>query len=329
MGENVTPVASDVTVQCVPAGSHLPEIPDHTSSPLHHLKGIACVLFAVLIWSGWVVMSRFGVKGVLSPYDITAIRFTTAGLLLLPMAWKRGLKIGPWGLKGGLLLSVLLGACYANIVIFGMKFAPVSHASTINTGTFLTLITLLGIHGLREHVPRLRLAGVACSLIGISLMLSVKGSDYSSSQWIGHLCFMTGATMWAGYVILTRTWKVDAIHATVVVCVFSMLTYTPLYLLFADGHIFSCPPQELALQIVYQGVLTSIVALFAFNVGVGILGAARAGAFVPLIPAFSTLLAFYFLDEVPSFVEVMGICTVSIGVFLATGAAGMLRGRKL
>lgn len=296
---------------------------------LQHLKGISCLLLAILIWSGWVVMNRFGIKNTLSPYDITAIRFTTAGILLLPMILKRGVRIGPWGAKGGFLLSVLLGACYTNVVVFGLQFAPVSHASTVNTGTFLTLITIFGVHGLREHISKSRLVGIACSLCGIAVMLCAKGMDYSSSQWIGHLCFMTGACMWATYVLLTRAWKVDPIHTTAVVCVFSMISYMPFYLAFADHtHLLNCPVRILVLEIIYQGVLTSILALFLFNVGVSILGAARSGAFVPLIPAISTLLAIEVVGEVPSGMEILGILTVTIGVFLASGAINMAQFMK-
>lgn len=312
------------------APSGAPGTPGHTAAyTLHNLKGIGCLLLAIVIWSGWVVMNRFGIKNALTPYDITAIRFTTAGVLLLPMIWKRGLSVGPWGAKGGFLLSVLLGACYTNVVVFGLQFAPVSHASTVNTGTFLTLITIFGIHGLREHISRIRLVGVACSLIGITVMLCARDVATSPLQWIGHLCFMTGATMWAVYVLLTRAWKADPIHTTAVVCVFSMISYMPLYLLFADHqHLLSCPWNILVLEIIYQGVLTSILALFLFNVGVSILGASRAGAFVPLIPVVSTLLAIPVVGEVPSFMEIMGICTVSIGVFIASDAFKMAQSMK-
>jgi drug/metabolite transporter (DMT)-like permease len=276
-------------------------------------------MFSILIWAGWTVVSRYGVKGVFTSYDITAMRFTVAGLLMLPIIMKKGLRIGPWGMKSALLLSVLIGACYTNIVIAGMKFAPVSHASTINTSTFLIIITVFGIHGLREHVSKTRLVGVCLSLVGIAIMLVAKDAG-SGKEWIGHVCFIIGGVMWAVYVLLVRAWKADAIHAAAIVCVFSMLTYMPFYLLFADHHIELSNWHEVALQLGYQGVLTGVVALISFNHGVHILGAARAGAFVPLIPALSTLLAIPTLGEIPSLIEVVGITTVSVGVLLSSGA---------
>lgn len=291
----------------------------------HHLRGFAMVAFSILVWSGWVVVSRYGVQSTLTAYDITAIRFTVAGILMLPVMLRKGFSVGPWGVWSALLLSVLIGACYTNVVVAGMKFAPVSHASTVNAGTFLTIITVVGIHGLREHVSKLRLIGVMLSLTGIGVMLFARDAGAGDKQWLGHLCFIAGGAMWSSYVLLTRAWRADAIHAAAAVCVFSMLTYMPLYLLFADHHIGLYNWHDVALQFVYQGILTGVVALISFNHAVHILGAARAGAFVPLIPAISTLLAVPTLHEVPSLVEILGIATVSIGVFLASGAVGWKR----
>lgn len=288
----------------------------------NHLKGLLYVLFSVCIWSGWVVVSRYGVKGSLSAYDITAIRFTTSGLLMLPIVLRRGVKIGPWGIWGGLLLSVLMGSCYTNVMFIGMQFASVAHASTVNNGAFLTIITLVGMHGLREHVSKMRLFGVFCALAGIGVMLAAKGGGgaMTAQQWLGHLLFILAGAMWATYVLLARAWHVDALHAAAVICVMSMLTYMPFYLLFAQSHISLQLWPDVLLQTVYQGVITGVLALVVFNKGIHILGAARAGSVIPLIPALSTLLAIPVLHEHPSALEWTGIAAVSFGVSLASGA---------
>lgn len=290
----------------------------------HQLKGIALVMFSVFIWSGWMVISRYGIKGTLSAYDITFIRFITSGLILLPVAFKKGLRIGPWGLKGGFLLSLLIGAAYTNIVIFGMQFAPVSHTSTIINGTLLIITTIVGVHGLREHISRVRIFGVICSLCGIAIML-FSNKNQLPDQWIGHLLFIAGGILWSTYTLLIKAWKANSLHAATVVCVFSMITYVPFYLLFCKSHIGFSNWQEVLLQLVYQGILTAVIALITFNMGVQILGAARAGAFIPLIPALSTMLAIPFLGEVPSAMEWTGIVTVSLGVFLASGFVDRFR----
>jgi drug/metabolite transporter (DMT)-like permease len=49
-----------------------------------YLRGALYATAAVSIWAGWVVAARLGVKTSLTPWDITAIRFSVAGLILLP-----------------------------------------------------------------------------------------------------------------------------------------------------------------------------------------------------------------------------------------------------
>jgi len=285
----------------------------------HTFKGIACVMVSIFIWSGWMVVSRLAVKGALTPYDITAIRFTTAGLLLLPVVIRKGLAIGPWGVASGFLLSLLIGAPYTLIATMGMKFAPASHASTVINGTLLVLTTAVGIHGLREETSQLRLAGVACSVIGIICMLVAKSAYGSADQWVGHLLFMVSGLLWGGYTLLARAWRVDSRHAAAVVCVFAMIMYMPLYLLFAKSHIGLGNWHEVAFQCVYQGLLTGVIAFITFNIGIQILGALRTGAFIPLVPVLSTLLAIPVLGEIPTLLEWAGVAAVSFGVFLASG----------
>jgi drug/metabolite transporter (DMT)-like permease len=288
-------------------------------SPKEIAKAIACVMLSIFIWAGWMVASRFAVKGTLTPYDITAIRFTVAGLILSPIVLRKGLAIGPWGWKSGLLLSLMIGAPYTLLATAGMKYAPASHASTLINGSLLILTTLVGIHGLRESVSKMRIIGVTFSACGIVCMLVARSATSGELQWLGHILFVVSGLMWGGYTLLVRAWKVDAMHCASVVCVLSMLTYMPFYLTLVHSHIGMENWHEVAFQGMYQGVLTGVVAFVTFNIGVHILGAVRTGAFIPLVPVLSTLLAIPVLGEMPSPLEWTGVGAVSLGVLLASG----------
>jgi len=52
----------------------------------HHnllLGGIAAIS-VVLFWSGWIVVSRFGVSNNLTVYDIAGFRFSVGAAVVLP-----------------------------------------------------------------------------------------------------------------------------------------------------------------------------------------------------------------------------------------------------
>ena len=47
--------------------------------------GVAAAVSVVFFWSGWILVSRFGVVNSLTPFDVAGLRFGVAGLLVLPM----------------------------------------------------------------------------------------------------------------------------------------------------------------------------------------------------------------------------------------------------
>ena len=58
-----------------------------------YIRGALYGLAAVSIWSGWIVVARLGLKTSLTPWDIAALRFGVAGLLLLPYVVSKGLAL--------------------------------------------------------------------------------------------------------------------------------------------------------------------------------------------------------------------------------------------
>jgi drug/metabolite transporter (DMT)-like permease len=289
--------------------------------PAHHSRaqGILCVLYSVLIWSGWMIVSSYSVRGSLTSYDITAIRFGVSGIFWLPVLIRKGLSIGPYKRWGSLWLALLMGAPFNFITVFGMKFAPASHAAGIINTTMLTVTTILSIFLLNEKTTKLRILGIAISIAGIGCMLFARPIAPGSDAFTGHLFFLIGGVIWAFYVVSMRAWRVEPVHAAAAVCSLSLVIYLPIYLLFLPVHIGMHNLGEVAGQALYQGILNSVFALLLFNRAIGILGASTASAFLPLIPAIATLLAIPALGEFPTWVEVAGIAFAGVGVLLATG----------
>ena len=73
--------------------------------------------------------------------------------------------------------------------------------------------------------------------------------------------------------------------------------------------------------IVYTALLPSFVAYLAFNRGVEIIGPIRGGAFIHLVPLFTTLLAVIFLGETPALYHALGFALILAGVTLAARTA--------
>ena len=87
--------------------------------------GILCGLAAALIWGAWPVVSRLGVEAALSPYDVAALRFGVAGLILLPLLLRRAPRaLDGLGWPRALLLACGAGVPYVAVTVEGLRYAP-------------------------------------------------------------------------------------------------------------------------------------------------------------------------------------------------------------
>ena len=82
-------------------------------------------------------------------------------------------------------------------------------------------------------------------------------------------------------------------------------------------HFSNVPTGMLSTQAVWQGMISSVIAIIMFNRGVGILGPARAGVLNAIIPVLSTILAFVFLSEVPTLIEAAVLLAILLGIGVA------------
>jgi hypothetical protein len=98
-----------------------------------YIRGSLYGLTAVSIWASWIVAVRLGIKISLQPWDIVAIRFGVAGLILLPYLLKKGLAIDRLGWAG--LAAIMLGGGGPMVMVSygGLLFAPAAHAASLYT----------------------------------------------------------------------------------------------------------------------------------------------------------------------------------------------------
>ena len=95
-----------------------------TLTTSEYVRGALYGIAAVSIWASWIVAVRLGITTSLKPWDITAIRFGVAGLILLPYLLKKGLAIDRLGWVGLAAIMVGGGAPIVLLSYGGLLFAP-------------------------------------------------------------------------------------------------------------------------------------------------------------------------------------------------------------
>jgi drug/metabolite transporter (DMT)-like permease len=283
-----------------------------------YLRGAACGLAAVSIWSGWIVVARLGLRSSLTPWDIAAIRFAVAGLLMLPLVVTRGLAIDRLGWSG-LAAIVLGGAAPVFLANWGLKFAPAAHAGALFPGVMPLMVALLAAAVLREEFTFNKVLGFALILPGVLAITLTSGGELGSAQNLGHALFLCAGLAWAFYTVALRRARLDGLHAAAISAVGSMLLYLPIYCALPGTAIARAPWFDIALQAFVQGVLTAIISLMLYGRAVGILGASSGAAFAALCPAMTALFAIPVLGEWPQNQDWAAIVLISAGVYIVSG----------
>ena len=277
-------------------------------------------LVAALIAAGWLVFTRMGHARILNGYDLVALRYGIAGLILLPYAYRyRSLLVGHgWPALTFLILGG--GFPYGLAAVWGLGFAPVAHGGALIAGTIPTFTAMFGVAILAQRLQTRQILGLVLTVVAAAAIGGPGLFSEFGSQTIGHALFLVGAMLWALYTVMLRKFGMPPLQATAIVCVGSALLYVPLYPFVLETKILAAPWPEILFQAVYQGVLAGVVFFIAFNRAVELLGSARAAVFLALVPVLAVLMAGPILGEIPNAWEIFGIVAAASGVYLVTGA---------
>jgi drug/metabolite transporter (DMT)-like permease len=284
-----------------------------------YLKGAAFGLVAVSIWAGWSAMTRLAVTTNLDAWDIPALRFGVAGLLLSPILLRRGLahdRLGWLGLAG---IIVGQGAPYVLVAALGLRFAPVADLGALSPGCMPLFVALIAATILGDKPSTTQKFGLSLILTGALIIIGWRGSAWNSSRTFGDAAFLMAGFLTACFTVIMRQAKLDPLHTAALVSTGSLVLYGPIYLAVHGTRLIHVPLSDVSAQVFFQGVVVSIVSLVLYGRAVVILGACGGSAFGALVPALSALLGVPVVGEWPSRTDWLGIVLISAGVYLASG----------
>ncbi|MCP5081575.1 MAG: DMT family transporter [Alphaproteobacteria bacterium] len=282
--------------------------------------GSLIALLTVTIWGGWIVGTRYAVRGALLPHDIALMRFIVPAVVLSPYWLKTGLK--PEAVAWPLIAFIVAGAGlpFYLAISTGLQLAPAAHAGMLLPGTMPLFVALIALLLLGEKFGWRRGTGyvlIALGGVGIGAYTIITGSI--EGAWRGQILFVTGAFLWAVYTHAFRWSRLKSHEAVGIMSVWSLILLVPVWLAVGRTGIFAASWGEIVSQLLLQGVVSGLVALITYGMAVDRLGASGAAAFAALVPVLVTLLGIPVLGEIPDLATVLSAAFVCVGVFLASG----------
>lgn len=283
------------------------------------LKGLLAGLGVLLLFSGFLVVSRAGAVSSLTVWDMAGLRFGIAGLLTVPLMWRVLRLSANLTLRRAVTLGITSGAPFVLCVFGGMVYAPVAHGGIVINGAMPVFASLIAWFVFAEGLGPWRIAGIMLIVVGVAATGWDALAYGEPGQWRGHLLFLGAAACNATFLSSVRGWRISALESLVAVNGLNLLIYVPVWLLFLPSGFAVAPWQEIALQGVYQGVIAAFIASILIAYAAGKLGGMRQAAIMSGAPALALLIAIPALGEIPSAISVAGVVIVTAGILVALG----------
>jgi drug/metabolite transporter (DMT)-like permease len=285
------------------------------------LRAHIALLFMVVIWAVNFSVAKVALEE-LSPLAFNALRFPMAAALLYVVLRARGSVPMPSRpeLPRVLALGLLGNLMYQMFFIFGLDRTRAGNASLLLASTPIITALLSSALGHERIRPRIW-AGVVATFGGIVLVvLGGRGQIEAGRGTLAGDFLMFGASLaWAFYTVGSRplvekygalpvtAWTLWIGTAGIVLAGFIDTLRT-------NWHMVSAWTW---LAVVYAGVLSIGVAYIIWYFAVGVLGNTRTATYSNIVPVIALAVAWIWLGEVPTALQLVGTAVIVSGVTVA------------
>lgn len=277
--------------------------------------------FASLCWSANHIIGR-AIAGHIPPVLFSTLRWLIPAILIFLIA--RTQLRGDWPIirrnwRIIVFLGITGGAIYGVGQYVGLALTTALNVSVLNS-TAPVFIVMAGWLIFRDRFTSLQAAGIACSLLGVIVIVTRAELQalLSLSFNAGDLIITANQMIWAVYsVFLRKRPQLDLMSFMFAFAVISTVTTTP----FAVAEYAAGARMDLSWltvgAIVFVGIFPSFLAFTSWTRGIAMIGSNRAGPFLHLIPLYSAVMATVFLGERLMLYHALGFALILAGVWLA------------
>ena len=280
-------------------------------------RAILQALLVTLLWSTSFVLIKTSLSEI-PPLTFAGFRYTMAVLFLLPGLYKQRSQLKTLARRDWIQLVILGLVFYA--LTQGGQFLSLAHLPAITFSLILNfttvLVALIGIVSLREYPSALQWFGVVVFIAGVLVYFSKAG--LSAGEPIGFV--LAGITMVANAAAgllgrgINRAKRIPPILVTTI-----SMGVGALVLLIAGLVVEGWPhlTWQNWLVILWLGAMNTALAFQLWNKSLQHLSAVESSIINNTMLIQIAVLAWLFLDETLTWLEVGGLALAAAGIFLA------------
>ena len=282
---------------------------------IFHIMAIA----VAAIWGTTFISSKVLIQEGLSPAEIMLLRFAVAyiGIALFTRerwlcdSWKDELLMVALGITGGSLYFLLENTA--------LVYTQASNVAIIIAATPLLTTIAIDLISRQERVNRSIYYYSIISLIGVALVV-FNGKFILKLNPIGDMLTLGASIMWVLYSIIIL--KVQGKYSSAIISrkifFYGVLTLLP-YFAFESMDItweLLCKP-TVAGNLIFLGVLASLVCYVTWNMVIEKLGAINSTNYLYLNPVVALVASYLVLDERITLLAIIGTVMILAGVALS------------
>ena len=287
------------------------------------LRGSIYGITAASLWGSLYVVSDVTLP-VVPPFALMSMRLALALLVLLPLAWRRGLAKPD---SPALLRMLAVGVLGIGISL-GAQFVGTDLSTAVNgalvTSASPAFVALFAIIILRERLTIWRLIAIGLASIGVLAILEPASADFASDTFLGDLFLAFAALTWGLYSVLVRLLSMRHPQPTLTVTIFALLGGLLVSLPASVWELSQRPIGPLDAGIVasvlYLGLVCTAFALLLWNRAFALVPASVASLFFFAQPLSGALLAAALLGQHMSASLWLGGLLIAGGVLLSLRA---------
>lgn len=266
------------------------------------------------LFSLWLIASG------LNNFDILSYRWTIAALVLVIYATikKKSLKLNSFGEVWRIVLLSFLRSVTSITLLIGYENIASGIASTINF-MYPVIVALCMMLFFGEQKSFLKIAAIACSILGVYLMASGDGLITPGGDTrLGLISSLISALSFAAYYIVmkrTRADKIEVVKFTTWIMLLSGVYFIICGLLF-NGSISIVTDAELWIYILGLALWSTMISSFTGVKAVRRIGPTLTSILGALQPLTAVVLGIIFLNEHLSIKTVFGISLILLAVMV-------------
>ena len=268
------------------------------------------LVLITIIWGTTFPLLRTSLR-ILDPYDIVALRFTIAAVLIAAIYWKRFRYLNRTALWDGALTGFFMGTGYL-VQAIGLTTIS-SPRSAFITGTAVIFVPFIDRFVSRLGATRGEIVAVALTFVGLLLFYA----DANLRLQAGDLWTLLGAVMFASQVVTTNV-AARRSDPFVVSALQSVAAALVAWIFIVPRGGLSLPWSAIPWdRVLYLGVVATAFILVLQTWALGKTKPVRAGVIYSLEPVFAAIFALGFFGEGMSTREVLGSAAILLGVLIA------------